>query len=672
MRLRQRRGPPGATGEASLRRSVKLPCSTELRAAARTLHRSTGSRRQALHCSTAKRTRRRLLALRRRQGCSDEARDERRDASAATEMYINRAGTAPGSPPARAASSPSTRTAEDFRAVASRLPSDRTAAVLPFLYDGFFILVYSPTSLWPPFSSNTPFSSTTGQHYSYVPTFGVRSAPSFGPFGRVSQKGSRVSAYTRTPGDDPERSNYLASISAMPIFKGKSHEELRYEDYKKGDKGDFSLQESRVPWAYHSWQPQPPVNAFINPVKPSSFSYPPEPSSAPVGLQSSAYGTTNPFWLRPPGPQSPLVSYRPEPIDKPSLFSASPFAPSTTCWENVSNNTAAYTAPAYTSSAQGHMFSQNLFPSKSTESGGSLLSSSATHSAPAPSPNGHSTTINIGQAEKTVELVLPIDITTVRIRFSPRNDDTGSHATQVHHNVKASAAPVSFCIYPGENQELTIRSVEQHDKCQTGKPASAAGRYSRNHHSGSAREQKVYINDAVVSRTNPLDPVTTPSSGASVSESVLPRLYKADYYTSPSIAELAARESNEPGCCSHVKDFTVGRHGYGSIKFDGETDVRKLDITSIVEFKYREILVYTDESKRPPVGQELNKPAEITLLNVKCVDKKTGLPLTEGPEVDRYKEILAQWTEKNGAEFLAFDAVKGVWKFRIKHFSASS
>lgn len=262
-----------------------------------------------------------------------------------------------------------------------------------------------------------------------------------------------------------------------------------------------------------------------------------------------------------------------------------------------------------------------------------------------------------------MELVLPIDITTVRIRFSPRNDDTGSHATQVHHNVKASAAPVSFCIYPGENQELTIRSVEQHDKCQTGKPASAAG---------SAREQKVYINDAVVSRTNPLDPVTTPSSGASVSESVLPRLYKADYYTSPSIAELAARESNEPGCCSHVKDFTVGRHGYGSIKFDGETDVRKLDIASIVEFKYREILVYTDESKRPPVGQELNKPAEITLLNVKCVDKKTGLPLTEGPEVDRYKEILAQWTEKNGAEFLAFDAVKGVWKFRIKHFSASS
>uniref|UniRef100_A0A452XU02 Peptidase S59 domain-containing protein n=1 Tax=Aegilops tauschii subsp. strangulata TaxID=200361 RepID=A0A452XU02_AEGTS len=186
--------------------------------------------------------------------------------------------------------------------------------------------------------------------------------------------------------------------------------------------------------------------------------------------------------------------------------------------------------------------------------------------------------------------------------------------------------------------------------------------------SGSAGEHKGYINGPVLARSKPFDPVITPFGGAPVSESVLPRLYKADYYTLPSIAELAARESNEPGCCSHVKDFTVGRHGYGSIKFDGETDVRKLDIASIVEFKDREILVYTDESKRPPVGQELNKPAEITLLNVKCVDKKTGLQLTEGQEVDRYEEILAQWTEKNGAEFMAFDAVKGEWKFRIKHF----
>ncbi|KAL6645797.1 hypothetical protein ACP70R_017405 [Stipagrostis hirtigluma subsp. patula] len=151
--------------------------------------------------------------------------------------------------------------------------------------------------------------------------------------------------------------------------------------------------------------------------------------------------------------------------------------------------------------------------------------------------------------------------------------------------------------------------------------------------------------------------------------SVLPRLYNADYYTVPSIVELAVRESDEPGYCSRVQDFTVGRHGYGSVKFYGETDVRKLDIASIVEFNNREILVYRDVSRTPPVGQELNKPAEVTLLNVKCVDRKTGLQFTEGPAVERYKERLVQWTKEHDAEFVSFDAAKGEWKFKVKNLS---
>jgi hypothetical protein len=96
-----------------------------------------------------------------------------------------------------------------------------------------------------------------------------------------------------------------------------------------------------------------------------------------------------------------------------------------------------------------------LFPAKSTQSGGSLVSSSGIHSVPAPSPDGHCTTvritgmavfsclygfisdfllcfqINIDHPKKTVELLLPVDITTVRIRFYPRNDGTGSLASQV-------------------------------------------------------------------------------------------------------------------------------------------------------------------------------------------------------------------------------------------------
>jgi len=33
----------------------------------------------------------------------------------------------------------------------------------------------------------------------------------------------------------------LESISAMPVYKDKSHEELRWEDYQLGDKGAFFI-----------------------------------------------------------------------------------------------------------------------------------------------------------------------------------------------------------------------------------------------------------------------------------------------------------------------------------------------------------------------------------------------------------------------------------------------
>ena len=61
------------------------------------------------------------------------------------------------------------------------------------------------------------------------------------PFGHQSW-GSRVAAYTPTtevqygPHGAPTDGN-LQSISAMPVYKDKSHEELRWVDYQVGDKG---------------------------------------------------------------------------------------------------------------------------------------------------------------------------------------------------------------------------------------------------------------------------------------------------------------------------------------------------------------------------------------------------------------------------------------------------
>ncbi|CAN1299460.1 Nuclear pore complex protein NUP98A [Linum perenne] len=154
-------------------------------------------------------------------------------------------------------------------------------------------------------------------------------------------------------------------------------------------------------------------------------------------------------------------------------------------------------------------------------------------------------------------------------------------------------------------------------------------------------------------------------------EALMPKLRRADYYTEPRIQELAAKERAEPGYCRRVKDFVVGRRGFGSIKFLDETDVRRLDLDSLVHFNTREVIVYMDDhQQKPPVGQGLNKPAEVTLLNIKCVDRRTKKEFTEGKRVEKYKETLKKKTEEQGAEFVSYDAVKGEWKFKVKHFSS--
>ncbi|KAL7001609.1 Nuclear pore complex protein nup98a [Sarracenia purpurea var. burkii] len=150
----------------------------------------------------------------------------------------------------------------------------------------------------------------------------------------------------------------------------------------------------------------------------------------------------------------------------------------------------------------------------------------------------------------------------------------------------------------------------------------------------------------------------------------MPRLRRSDYYTEPQIQELAAKERAEPGFCCRVKDFVVGHRGYGSIKFHGETDVRWLDLDLHVHFNhYREVIVYTNKSEKPAMGKGLNKPAEVTLLNVKCIDKKTGKQCVDGVKIDKYKVMLMKAATEQGAEFVSYDPVEGEWKFRVRHFS---
>ncbi|XLS52214.1 hypothetical protein HN51_012891 [Arachis hypogaea] len=97
-------------------------------------------------------------------------------------------------------------------------------------------------------------------------------------------------------------------------------------------------------------------------------------------------------------------------------------------------------------------------------------------------------------------------------------------------------------------------------------------------------------------------------------EASLPILHSPGYYTKPSLEELVAQELLDPGYCTRVPNFTVGRLGYGSVRFLEKTDVRGLDLDQIVKFYKHEIVVYSDENDKPAVGQGLNKAAEVVLV----------------------------------------------------------
>ncbi|KAH6781980.1 SUPPRESSOR OF AUXIN RESISTANCE 3 [Perilla frutescens var. frutescens] len=146
-------------------------------------------------------------------------------------------------------------------------------------------------------------------------------------------------------------------------------------------------------------------------------------------------------------------------------------------------------------------------------------------------------------------------------------------------------------------------------------------------------------------------------------ESSLPTLRSSDYYTIPCLSELAIREFSSPGYCSRVKDFVIGRSGYGCVRFIAETDVRCLDLDTIVKFRRCEIVVYEDDSSKPLVGHGLNKPAEVTLL---LQTKSLGLNETQ---LEKIVEKLKCKTESQGAHFISFDPVNREWKFLVQHFS---
>ena len=146
-------------------------------------------------------------------------------------------------------------------------------------------------------------------------------------------------------------------------------------------------------------------------------------------------------------------------------------------------------------------------------------------------------------------------------------------------------------------------------------------------------------------------------------------LRRAGYFIIPSIDEITEFMDSEGRCV--VPNFTVGRRGYGNVYFDKELDVSGLNLDEICHFRNKEIILYQDDENKPPLGEGLNRPAQVTLDKIWPHDKHTHEPIMdpERLEVLQYEEKLRKICVKKGTKFLEYRPETGSCVFEVKHFS---
>ncbi|XP_074651968.1 nuclear pore complex protein Nup98-Nup96-like [Tubulanus polymorphus] len=146
-------------------------------------------------------------------------------------------------------------------------------------------------------------------------------------------------------------------------------------------------------------------------------------------------------------------------------------------------------------------------------------------------------------------------------------------------------------------------------------------------------------------------------------------LRRPGYYTIPSLDELADAVDGNGDC--FVQDFTIGREGYGSVFFPGVTNLAGLNFDEIVHFRRKEVTVYPEDDKKPALGEELNKRAEVTLDCVWPVDKsdQSAIKSPERLQSMNYAAKIERASAKIGAKFIDYRPETGSWVFEVKHFS---
>lgn len=143
-------------------------------------------------------------------------------------------------------------------------------------------------------------------------------------------------------------------------------------------------------------------------------------------------------------------------------------------------------------------------------------------------------------------------------------------------------------------------------------------------------------------------------------------LQRSGYYTIPPLDKLIDFMTDNGECI--VPNFTIGRKGYGNVYFSEPMDVAGLNLDEIVHFHHKEVEIYPDDVNKPPVGEGLNRKAQITLNRVWPYDETLHEPIRDHERLEKM-DFVAKLRTIHDTQFVQYVPETGNWIFRVDHFS---
>ncbi|CAD7699982.1 unnamed protein product [Ostreobium quekettii] len=149
---------------------------------------------------------------------------------------------------------------------------------------------------------------------------------------------------------------------------------------------------------------------------------------------------------------------------------------------------------------------------------------------------------------------------------------------------------------------------------------------------------------------------------------LLPAVPQPEYYTRPDLRGLSNMLHADRHALKQVHGLTVGRTGYGELKFLEPVNVEGLNVCDVVSITRGMVSLYEKSPKRdvPVPGQGLNQPAEVKLLDIFKTDKR-GEVLDDQASKMAFKNSLKKYCKRVDATFVSYDMEDGTWIFRVNN-----